>query len=50
MIERVGVYCRLSDEDRDKKNVNDDSDSIQNQKKYAFETCFAKWLGSYRYL
>jgi len=32
MIERVGVYCRLSDEDRDKKNVNDDSDSIQNQK------------------
>jgi len=32
MIEKVGVYCRLSDEDRDKKNVNDDSDSIQNQK------------------
>jgi len=32
MIIKVGVYCRLSDEDRDKKNVNDDSDSIQNQK------------------
>jgi len=32
MIEKVGIYCRLSDEDRDKKNVNDDSDSIQNQK------------------
>ena len=32
MIEKVGVYCRLSDEDRDKKHVNDDSDSIQNQK------------------
>ena len=32
MVEKVGVYCRLSDEDRDKKNINDDSDSIQNQK------------------
>ncbi|MCL2360690.1 MAG: recombinase family protein [Defluviitaleaceae bacterium] len=41
MIVKVGVYCRLSDEDRDKKNVNDDSDSIQNQKsmllKYAIQ-------------
>jgi len=41
MIVKVGVYCRLSDEDRDKKNVNDDSDSIQNQKsmllKYALQ-------------
>ena len=40
-MEKVGVYCRLSDEDRDKKNVNDDSDSIQNQKsmllKYALQ-------------
>jgi len=44
MIERVGVYCRLSDEDRDKKNVNDDSESIQNQKsmllKYALNNCW----------
>ena len=32
MIEKVGVYCRLSDEDKDKRSVNDDSDSIQNQK------------------
>ena len=24
MIEKVGVYCRLSDEDRDKLNKNDD--------------------------
>ena len=23
MIEKVGVYCRLSDEDRDKINKND---------------------------
>jgi len=41
MTVKVGVYCRLSDEDRDKKNVNDDSDSIQNQKsmllKYALQ-------------
>jgi len=41
MIEKVGICCRLSYEDRDKKNVNDDSDSIQNQKsmllKYAMQ-------------
>ena len=27
MIEKVGVYCRLSDEDRYKLNKNEDSDS-----------------------
>ena len=32
MIEKVGVYCRLSNEDRDKVNKNDDSDSIVNQR------------------
>lgn len=32
MIEKVGVYCRLSDEDRDKINRTDDSDSIINQR------------------
>lgn len=32
MIEKVGVYCRLSDEDRDKINKTDDSDSIVNQR------------------
>lgn len=41
MIEKVGVYCRLSDEDRDKLNKNDDSDSIVNQRsmclKYALQ-------------
>ena len=41
MIEKVGVYCRLSDEDRDKINKNDDSNSIINQRsmclKYASE-------------
>ena len=32
MVVKVGVYCRLSDEDRDKLNKNDDSDSIVNQR------------------
>ena len=40
-MEKVGVYVRLSDEDRFKKNKNDDSESIANQKsmliKYALE-------------
>lgn len=38
---RVAIYCRLSDEDKDKKRDTDDSDSIQNQKsmliKYALD-------------
>lgn len=29
---KVAIYCRLSEEDRDKKNKADDSNSIQNQK------------------
>ncbi len=29
---RVAIYCRLSEEDRDKENEEDDSTSIQNQK------------------
>ena len=32
MGDRVGIYCRLSDEDRFKKDKNDDSESIANQK------------------
>lgn len=32
MVEKVGVYCRLSDEDRDKINKDDDSNSIINQR------------------
>ncbi len=38
---RVAIYCRLSEEDRNKKLKTDDSDSIQNQKsmllKYSIE-------------
>ena len=29
---RVGIYLRLSNEDRDKVNKNDDSESIKNQR------------------
>ncbi|MBD5118320.1 MAG: recombinase family protein [Clostridiales bacterium] len=29
---RVAIYCRLSEEDRNKQNESDDSNSIQNQK------------------
>ena len=32
MVEKVGVYLRLSDEDRDKLNKTDDSNSIVNQR------------------
>ncbi len=39
--QRVAIYCRLSEEDKDKKSKADDSESIQNQKimleKYALE-------------
>ena len=31
-MKKVGVYCRLSEEDKDKVDANDDSASIQNQK------------------
>ena len=31
-MERVAIYCRLSEEDRHKRLVTDDSASIQNQK------------------
>lgn len=32
MSDKVAIYCRLSEEDRNKKNKTDDSGSIQNQK------------------
>ena len=38
--QRVGIYCRLSEEDRDKLSEGDDSNSIQNQKR--FLTSFAE--------
>src|SRR5690242_16061126 len=40
-MSKVAIYCRLSDEDKNKKSYMDDSESIQNQKnllmKYALE-------------
>ena len=36
MIEKVGVYCRLSDEDRFKANKNDDFNFAEFGKKIAF--------------
>ena len=32
MRKRVAIYCRLSEEDKNKQNPDDDSGSIQNQK------------------
>lgn len=32
MSTKVAIYCRLSEEDKNKQNANDDSGSIQNQK------------------
>ncbi|MCI8587960.1 MAG: recombinase family protein, partial [Clostridia bacterium] len=41
---RVAIYCRLSEEDRDKENKEDDSSSIKNQKlmltEYAIRQCW----------
>ena len=31
-MEKAAIYCRLSEEDRNKKKETDDSNSIQNQK------------------
>lgn len=40
-MNKVAIYCRLSDEDKDKANIFNDSESIQNQKnllmKYAID-------------
>ena len=34
---KVAIYCRLSEEDRNKLNKDDDSESIQNQKNMLIE-------------
>lgn len=36
---RVGIYCRLSEEDRDKAHKGDDSNSIVNQKAILLQHC-----------
>ena len=37
MQQKVAIYCRLSEEDRNKRNEADDSESIQNQKNMLIE-------------
>lgn len=36
-MSKAAIYCRLSEEDRNKKNEADDSGSIQNQKAMLLE-------------
>ena len=38
-MEKAAIYCRLSEEDRNKKQETDDSNSIQNQKAMLLEHC-----------
>ena len=43
MIQNVAdIYIRLSDQDRNKKNENDESESIQNQRKMLVDYCKKK--------
>ena len=37
MNQKVAIYCRLSEEDKNKRNDTDDSESIQNQKNMLIE-------------
>lgn len=41
-MQKVAIYCRLSEEDKDKKCENIDSESIQNQKKMLCEYALEK--------
>lgn len=36
-MEKAAIYCRLSEEDRNKKKETDDSNSIRNQKAMLLE-------------
>ena len=47
-MERVAIYCRLSEEDRDKKNEWDESESIQNQKSMLIHYCIEKGWEIYK--
>lgn len=42
MANKVGIYTRLSDEDRNKSSPLEDSESIQNQKSMLIEYCLKK--------
>lgn len=46
-MKKVAIYCRLSEEDRDKKEACDESESILNQKSMLLHYCMEKgWLVS----
>ncbi|MCI8622269.1 MAG: recombinase family protein [Provencibacterium sp.] len=45
---KVAIYCRLSEEDRDKSNVGDESRSIQNQKSLLLDYALGKGWEVYR--
>ena len=42
---RVAIYCRLSEEDRNKQSETDDSNSIQNQKVNVTSILIRAWFG-----
>lgn len=44
----VGIYVRLSDEDREKKNKSDESESIQNQKSMLINYCLERGWSNYK--
>ena len=46
-ILKTGIYVRLSQEDRNKLNKNDESESIQNQKQMLTDYCNEKGWGIY---
>ena len=48
MTEKVAIYCRLSEEDRDKQNKTDESGSIQNQKAMLLRYCTEQGWDVYR--
>ena len=47
---RVAIYCRLSEEDRNKQSETDDSNSIQNQKVNVTSILIRAWLGSLQHI
>ena len=44
---KVAIYCRLSEEDRNKVNKEDDSNSIQNQKSMLLQYCLERGWDPY---
>ena len=47
---KVAIYCRLSEEDRNKQFETDDSNSIQNQKDYAIAIRYGTGVGTLQHI